>query len=154
MHSGNVVPATTKEPEMPPGSRALPLPSPETTPYWEAAARGELCIQRCTVCGDHYFYPRPSCPRCGSLDVEWVLVSGRGRLHSYLINHLAAPGFEDRGPYAIAIVELEEGPRLMSNIVGVDNTPEALVLDMELEVDFEHIGDVVIPVFKPRALDR
>jgi uncharacterized protein len=139
---------------LPPGSRAIPKPSPETAPYWEAASRGELCIQRCAACRDYYFYPRPSCPHCGSLDVEWVRVSGKGRLHSYLINHVPGPGFEDRGPYAIAIVELEEGPRLMSNIVGVENTPEALVLDMELEVDFEHIGDVAIPVFKPSPVSK
>jgi uncharacterized protein len=133
------------------GSRALPKPSPETAPYWEAASRGELCIQRCNGCGEHYFYPRPACPKCGSADTEWVKVSGRARLHTYLINHLPAPGFEDQGPYAIAVVELHEGPRMMSNVVGVANTPEDLVLDMELEVAFFQLGEVSLPVFKPIA---
>ncbi len=74
-------------------------------------------------------------------------MSGRGTLHTYVINHRAAPGFE--APYAIAVVELDEGPRMMSNIVGVDQTPEALVLDMALEVTFEERGDVFVPLFRP-----
>lgn len=134
---------------MTPTERAVPRPSPETSPFWEAASRGELSIQRCRPCARHYFYPRPSCPYCGSTDVEWVTVSGRASLHSYLITHIPAPGFEQDAPYAIAVVELAEGPRLMSNIVGIENTPEALNLDMELEVDFEKVGDVSLPVFRP-----
>jgi uncharacterized OB-fold protein len=66
-----------------------------------------------------------------------------------LISHYAAPGFGDDAPYAIAVVELEEGPRMMTNIVGVANTPENLVLDMELEVAFEQRGDIAVPVFRP-----
>ena len=76
--------------------------------------------------------------------------SGRGRLHTYLISHRPAPGFEADVPYAIAIVELDEGPRMMSNIVGIPNTPEHLVLDMELRVEFEPRGDdMQVPVFRP-----
>jgi uncharacterized OB-fold protein len=78
-----------------------------------------------------------------------VAVSGRARLHSYVISHRAAPGFEDEAPYAIAVVALEEGPRLMTNIVGVENTPENLVLDMELEIAFQERGDQCVPVFRP-----
>jgi uncharacterized OB-fold protein len=81
-----------------------------------------------------------------------VTVSGRGRLHTYLINHRPAPGFEDAAPYAIAVVELEEGPRMMANIVGVSNTPEELELDMSLEVRFEPRGEQMVPVFTPAAL--
>ena len=73
--------------------------------------------------------------------MTWVTVSGRGRLHTYLISHRPAPGFENEVPYAIAVVELEEGPRMMTNIVGVPNTPEELVLDMALEVRFEPRGE-------------
>ncbi|MGH9029732.1 MAG: Zn-ribbon domain-containing OB-fold protein, partial [Acidimicrobiales bacterium] len=97
----------------------------------------------------HYFYPRASCPACGCTDVEWITASGRGRLHTYLINHRPAPGFEDDAPYAIAVVELDEGPRMMSNIVGIENTPENLVIDMALEVIFEPRGDTQVPVFRP-----
>lgn len=131
--------------------KAAPKPTPETAPYWEAANREELQIQQCNACGRHYFYPRNACPRCGSTDVTWVTVSGRGRLHTYLINHRPAPGFENEAPYAIAVVELEEGPRMMANIVGVPNTPEELELDMPLEVRFEARGEQMVPVFTPPA---
>ena len=131
--------------------KAAPKPTPETAPYWEAANRGELQIQQCNVCSRLYFYPRTACPHCGSTDVTWVTVSGRGRLHTYLINHRPAPGFEDAAPYAIAVVELEEGPRMMANIVGVSNTPEELELDMPLEVRFEPRGEQMVPVFTPAA---
>ena len=78
-----------------------------------------------------------------------MTASGRAKLHSYVINHRPAPGFEAEAPYAIAIVELEEGPRMMTNIVGVPNTPEDLVLDMDLEVVFEEQGGVCLPKFRP-----
>lgn len=75
--------------------------------------------------------------------------SGRSTLHSYVISQLPAPGFT--GPTVIAVVELEEGPRMMTNVVDVDPTPEALELDMPLEVRFEQRGDVAVPVFAPAA---
>jgi uncharacterized OB-fold protein len=134
--------------------KPTPRPTPETQPYWDGARAGELRVQRCNACGRHYFYPRPFCPRCGSADVAWVAVSGRARLHSYVINHRPAPGFEDDAPYAIAVVELEEGPRLMTSIVGVENTPEDLVLDMDLEVAFHERGDQCLPVFRPAGAAR
>jgi uncharacterized OB-fold protein len=129
--------------------KATPKPTPETAPYWEAANRGELQIQRCIACRRYYFYPRTACPHCGSTDVTWETVSGRGRLHTYVINHRPAPGFEDEAPYAIAVVELEEGPRMMANITGVPNTPDQLELDMSLEVRFEPRGEQTVPVFTP-----
>jgi len=124
-----------------------PKPSPETQPFWDGTAAGELRLQRCIPCNELYFPPRPACPRCLSTEVKWETLSGRGTLHTYLINHRAAPGFVP--PYAIAVVELEEGPRMMSNIVGVEQTPEALELDMPLEVTFEERGEVKLPLFKP-----
>ena len=130
-----------------PTIKAEPRPTPETEPYWEGCAAGELRLQRCTTCDAHYFPPRPFCPACLSDDVVWEAVSGRGTLHTYVINHRAAPGFE--APYAIAVVQLDEGPRMMSNIVGVDPTPEALVLDMALQVSFETRGEIQLPVFGP-----
>ena len=131
--------------------KPVPKPTPETQPYWDGALAGELRIQRCTSCGEFYFYPRPFCPRCLSADVQWVTVSGRARLHSYVINHRAAPGFEAEAPYVIAIVELEEGPRMMANLVGVEPRPERLPLDMDLEVDFAQRGNMRIPVFRPAS---
>jgi uncharacterized protein len=128
--------------------KPVPVPTPETQPFWDGCAAGELRIQRCPDCGP-YFYPRPVCPSCGSAAVEWFTASGRATLYSYVINHRAAPGFADDAPYAIAVVQLEEGPRMMTNIVGLPATPEALVLDMPLQITFEPRGNVSLPQFKP-----
>ncbi len=109
---------------------------------------GELRLQRCTDCDHVYFPPRPFCPACSGRAVEVVGASGRGTLHSYVINHRPRPGFD--APYSIAVVELDEGPRMMTNIVGCDQTPEALVLDMAVEVTFEALTDeITLPLFQP-----
>jgi uncharacterized protein len=129
-------------------TRLAPIPTPETQHYWDGAREGELRLQRCDRCSHVYFPPRPFCPDCGAREVSVFSASGRGRLYSYVINHMKAPGFEP--PYAIAVVELEEGPRLMSNILDCPQTPEALVLDMPLEVTFEKLtDDIALPQFRP-----
>jgi uncharacterized OB-fold protein len=128
----------------------LPEPTPETREFWEGAQRGELRIQRCNACGRAYFFPRPFCPYCSSKDVEWFTASGRGKLYSYVINHRPAYGFQDWVPYVIAVVELEEGPRMMTNIIGVEPTPENLAVDMPVEVSFEKQDDrITLPLFRP-----
>jgi hypothetical protein len=128
--------------------RVIPKPTPETQHYWDGARAGELRLQTCNACDNTYFPPRPFCPDCGSREVSVITASGRGFLYSYVINHLPSPGFED-GPYAIAVVELEEGPRLMSNILDCEQTPEALQLDMPLEVAFEKLtDDITLPQFR------
>jgi uncharacterized OB-fold protein len=132
--------------------RLVPDPTPETREFWEGAKRGELRIQRCRACTRAYFFPRPFCPRCSSGDVEWFTASGRGRLYSYVISHRPAPGFQDWTPYVIAIVELEEGPRMMSNIVGVEPEPGNLPVGLPLQVHWERLtDDVAIPLFRPAA---
>jgi len=110
-------------------------------------------LQRCDGCSNVYFPPRPFCPKCASRSVRTFAASGMAKLHSYVINQRAAPesGFE--APYSIAIVELEEGPRMMTNIVDSPQTPEALVLDMPLEVTFERLTEeIALPLFRPRDL--
>ncbi len=135
---------------MPDSSRALPRPTPETQHFWDGTRAGELRLQRCSACSKVYFPPRPFCPACASRDVQIFPASGRATLHSYVISHRPAPGFE--APYAIAVVELEEGPRVMTNIVESPQTPEALQLDMALEVVFEAVSDdISLPLFKPAA---
>src|SRR3989337_2917407 len=113
------------------GERPLPKPTAETQPFWEGTSRHELWIQRCTACKRHYFYPRPYCPNCLSGDTEWVKASGRGELYSFNVVFRAPPGFQ--APYVIAIVELEEGPRMMANLVGVDPDPKNMRCDMPVE---------------------
>jgi len=135
-------------------SKPSPVPTPETAEFFEGTKRGELRLQRCQNCARAYFYPRASCPFCFSSEVAWFTASGRATLHTYMISHRAAPGFADDVPYAIAVVELDEGPRMMTNIVGVANTPENLVLDMDLVVDFEPRGDQMVPVFRPAEATR
>jgi hypothetical protein len=85
--------------------------------------------------------------------VEWFTASGEATLYSYVINHRPAPGFEEEAPYTIAVVQLAEGPRMMTSLVGVPATPEALVLDMPLRVTFEQRGDVSLPVFTPASVE-
>lgn len=130
--------------------KPIPKPTPETQDFWDGAQRGELRLQRCNVCAATYFPPRPFCPSCSSRNVASFTASGKAKLSTYNINHRPAPGFEAEAPYAIAVVELDEGPRMMTNIVNCPQTPEALQLDMPLEVVFEPITDEIsLPKFKP-----
>ena len=128
--------------------RPLPVPTPETAHFWEGTAHGEVRLQRCRACSETYFPPQPSCPACDADDVEVVRASGHGTLHSYVITDRAAPGFE--APYVIAVVELDEGPRLLTNLVGVAPDPDVLPLDLPVEVVYEAVGDVTLPWFRPR----
>ena len=130
--------------------KPIPVPTPETQFFWDKCKEHELWLQRCQACQHIFFYPRLHCPRCLSDDVPGFRASGKGTLWTYMINHRPVPGFEDDAPYAIALVQLEEGPRMMTNIVGIENTPENLVLDMPLEVVFEDATEEIsIPKFKP-----
>ncbi|MGE5597079.1 MAG: Zn-ribbon domain-containing OB-fold protein, partial [Hyphomicrobiales bacterium] len=134
--------------------KSLPSPTPETQEFWDGAKAGELRLQRCLEpqCAKVYFPPRPFCPACGSRNVEWFRASGRGKLHSYVINHRPAFGFENEVPYSIGVVLTDEGVKMMTNIRGVEQTPEALQLDMPLEVTFEPVSDTIsLPYWKPAA---
>ena len=128
--------------------RALPTVTPETAFFWDGAKAGELRLQRCTPHGHTYFPPRFFCPHCGSRDVAVVKASGRATLHSYIINHMPAPGMVP--PFIVAVVELEEGVKMMGNILGVEQTHEAVQLDMPLEVAFEAVTpEISLPLFRP-----
>jgi uncharacterized OB-fold protein len=130
-------------------ARLLPEPTPETRHFWDGCREGELRLQRCTECGDSYFPPRPFCPKCASRNVEVYKASGKGFLYSFIINQRPHPAMGE-APHSIAVVELDEGPRMMTNIVGCPQTPEALQLDMPLEVVFERqTDDISLPLFQP-----
>ena len=129
--------------------RILPQPTPETRHFWDGCKTGELRLQRCKTCRESYFPPRPFCPVCGSRAVEVYKASGRATLYSYVINPRPRP---DTGtePHSIAVVTLEEGPRMMTNITGFPQTPEALQLDMPLEVTFLQASEAIaLPLFQP-----
>ena len=128
--------------------RRLPRPSPESQHFWDGTKESELRLQKCGDCGKSYFPPRPFCPLCSSRNVSVYTASGKATLYSYVISHLPMPGFD--GPHSVAVVTLEEGPRMMTNIVGCEQTPDTLVLDMPLEVTFERQNDdITLPFFKP-----
>jgi uncharacterized OB-fold protein len=113
--------------------RLRPAMNEDTQFFWDAAANGQLAIQRCTPCGELRHPPGPACPACHSLLWEPVQVSGRGTLYSYtVVHHPPAPGFDD--PAIAVVVELEEGVRLISNLTDVD--PATLQIGELLEVWF------------------
>ena len=131
-------------------ARLIPPSSELTQPYWDAARRDELVVQHCVDCGQRPFPPRAHCPQCGSAALEWRGVSGRGTVYTFTIAHRPPhPVFSDQCPLAIAVVELEEGPRMISNIVGCD--PADIEVGMAVQVAFEQIddSDVALPVFSP-----
>jgi hypothetical protein len=130
--------------------RSLPQPTPETQHFWDGCKAGVLRLQRCADCAKTYFPPRPFCPACGSRAVEVFAASGKASLYSYVINHRPRP---DMGatPHSIAVVTLAEGPRMMTNIVDCPQTPQALQLDMPLEVVFQTFGGMALPLFRPAA---
>jgi uncharacterized OB-fold protein len=130
-------------------ARMLPKPTPETQHFWDGCRQGELRLQRCRACAQPYFPPRPFCPRCAGREVEVFAASGEATLYSYVINHRPRPDM-GTAPYAIAVVELAEGPRLMTNVVNCPQTPEALVLDMPLKVHFQQESEeITLPLFAP-----
>src|SRR5205814_10634062 len=105
-------------------ARAKPKPTPETQHFWDGTQAGELRLQRCDACANVYFPPRPFCPACASRKVSIFKASGKATLYSYVINHRpAAPGFTP--PYAIAVVEFQQAPRVMSNIIDGTQPPAA-----------------------------
>ncbi len=140
-------------PEMPKAATwHLPVADLETAPYWEATREGRLVIKECHTCGRAYFYPRSHCPRCWSNDTSWRESSGKGTVYTFTVvyqNDL--PPFRDRLPYVVAVVELEEGVRMTSNIEGI--APEDVRCGMAVQVAFreEARGDevVALPVFRP-----
>ncbi len=131
-------------------TKPLPVPSELSAPFWEACRRHELIIQRCQNCRAFRFPPAILCPECLSESVEWTRVSGRGKIFSFVIFHrVYHPSFAADVPYAIALIELEEGPRLVSNIV--DCPPAEVVCDLPVEVVFEDVTpEVTLPKFRLR----
>lgn len=131
--------------------KPIPVPQVESDQYWQKAKEKELWLRKCNACGNAYFYPRDISPCCFSRDTTWIQASGKATLFTYGIVHRAPhPGFVPDVPFVTAIVELEEGPTMPTNIVMEDPTPEKLQVGMALEVVFEDITDeLALPKFKP-----
>lgn len=127
----------------------VPTPDADSQAYWDGARDHKLMIQRCAACGEAYFYPRPFCPSCWSQDVAWEQASGDATLYTWSIVHVNdLPPFNERVPYVAAIVDLAEGPRMMTNVV--DCAFDELKVGMALRVAFRRMTDeITVPVFVP-----
>jgi uncharacterized OB-fold protein len=129
-------------------SGPLPKATPESLAYWEGLKRHELMLPHCTDCAKAHFYPRVVCPHCGSRKLEWRRASGRGRLYSFVINH-RPPRTMGSEPYIIAVVELDEGPRMMTNLMGVAPDPALIRCDAAVQIQYEDVTpDVTLPRFR------
>jgi uncharacterized OB-fold protein len=128
----------------------LPTPDETTDAFWAAAGEGRLLIKSCPACGQYHAYPRPFCPHCWSDAVEWVEASGRATLYTFsIVRQNELPPFRDWLPYVAAVVDLEEGPRMMTNIV--DCAVEDVQIGMALEFTTRPADDVAVPVFRPAS---
>ncbi|WP_432093798.1 Zn-ribbon domain-containing OB-fold protein [Streptomyces sp. bgisy100] len=145
----------------------LPETDAFTRAYWDAAAEGMLLIRRCAACGVAHHYPREFCPRCWSGEVSWERASGRAALYTWSVVHRNdLPPFGERLPYVAAVVDLAEGPRMMTEIVDCD--PDRLAVGQDLEVAFrdvvrgsesrrpesqggadQEVERIAVPVFRP-----
>lgn len=131
-----------------PLSRPLPLATADTEPYWAAAREQRLVIQHCRSCGHYQFYPRAFCTHCLSEDIEWAPACGQGHIYTFTICRIApSPAFQAALPYAVAVVELQEGVRLLTNIV--DSDISRISVGAAVTVCFERIDDdCTLPQFR------
>ena len=130
--------------------RPVPARTKATAPYWEAAQRGELVLQHCLACDQPWFPPAEACPHCLAQNFEWRTVSGNGKIWSWVqMWQKYFPGFDEEKPYNVALIELDEGPRLFTNLVECD--ADELHCEMPVEVVFDAVTDeVTLPKFRPR----
>ena len=128
--------------------KPLPEVDEDTQPYWEGCKNHKLLVQRCVDCATYQSYPRKVCMNCMSDNLEWQEATGRGEIYSFSIVHRASPAFASDVPYVVAIVELDEGVRLMTNII--DCRPEEVGIGLKVQVVFDRVTeDVTLPKFKP-----
>ena len=138
---------------MPEWTKPVPTISGETRPFWEACRREELLIQSCRSCGEYQFYPRGICASCWGTELDWVHARGKGTVWAFTVTYQnRAPGFADELPYVLALVELDEGVKMFTNIVHCD--PADVTIGMQVEVTFVQASDRIrIPYFKPVGPD-
>jgi uncharacterized OB-fold protein len=125
--------------------RAFPLPDADTQPFWDGIASGVLRIQRCRDCVRPVFYPRAVCPHCMTGTLEWVDTGGAGHIHSFTVVHRAPNEYREDAPYVVALVDLAEGVRLMTRLVGVEPAGVSIGMPVELAIQ----GDPPLPYFRP-----
>lgn len=131
--------------------RPQPVVDADSREFWEAASRHELRLPYCNACQRAFYYPRVLCPHCHGDDLIWKTLCGHGVVHSYTVSRRpAGPAFQERTPYVVALVDLEEGPRMLTNII-IDDV-ERVHIGQEVTVVFEKLDDgLALPVFYPDA---
>jgi len=132
--------------------KPLPAVTDENRPFWEGLGQGELRLQRCRGCGHHRYPIASVCPRCLNAESEWVRLSGRGKVFSYVIFHqVYHEAFRADAPYNVALIQLDEGPFMFSNVVEVPNA--AIRCDMPVTVVFDPVTDTItLPRFRPQEV--
>ncbi len=130
-------------------SKPLPIPSVESKPFWDGCKEHHLLLPRCHRCGSYWFPPTATCPECLSTEWEWARSIGRGKIYSFGVYHrVYHKSFQNDVPYAVVVVQLDEGPRLVSNLVNC--APEEFKCDMPVEVIFEDVTeDTTLYKFRP-----
>jgi len=131
-------------------SHSIPIPVPnfDNAGFWDGCRQRELRVQRCTSCGGVRHPPRPMCPQCNSVEFEWMKTSGRGTIYSFTIVHgPTLPAFQERAPHNVVVVELDEGPYIVSNVV--ECAPSALRIGARVEVTFSEVSEsLTLPLFR------
>jgi uncharacterized OB-fold protein len=133
-------------------NRPLPTPlTPEAKPYWDGLKEHKLMLPKCQDCGQAFFYPRILCPHCHSRNITWIQASGKGTLYSFeIVYQQLNRRFQVPTPYVLAMIELAEGPRMMSNLINIEPDPKHIKCDMPVEVVYEQLTDAItIPLFQP-----
>jgi len=131
--------------------RARPAINEDNAYFWEGVDAGELRIQRCTKCQRRRHPSTPCCPNCNSFDWDWVVASGHGTVYSFVVfHHPVLPAFE--APYTVAVVELEEGQRIVSQVVGIP--PDEVSIGLDVEAHFVAVdSELTLPLFRPTTAD-
>jgi len=134
-------------------SRPMPVfPEPDTQAYWEATKQGKLLYQQCNACQSVVFTPRAHCNKCGSIDLETLESKGEGTVYTYsVVRQNRQPAFAEMGAYSVAYIDLDEGFRMLSSVVGVGDPTKEISVGMRVKVEFEEqdSGDYRVPVFRP-----
>jgi uncharacterized OB-fold protein len=127
----------------------IPVANLDTKPFWDGCAEGRLLLQRCTACGTWRHPPSPVCPDCLGTAHDWLASSGRGSVYTFVIVREGRRGWEKMVPYVLAVVALDEGPRILTNLTNV--APEAVTIGMPVAVTFETLDNTIrLPLFEPR----
>ncbi len=131
--------------------KPLPVINEESRPFWDGCKAHKLMLQQCGDCNAYIYYPRALCTHCHSDRLSWREVSGEGRIYTYTVCHRpAGPAFKDDVPYVVALIDLKEGPRMLSNIVDAD--PDAVRIGHAVQVAFDDVTDAVtLPRFRLAA---